>query len=201
MMKYFLSLLFFFTLLFSCSEAPPAGEKPGEDIEKMLLARIIRYAGHLPKKADELTKFDTLYDRAYAEQAALHRIDLYHKDSNTGDVYLLVSRIAPSLKIKRVAIGIHLRMEGDSITHYNEVFRTWKMEEAALAQKGGMLFDLLVKGKDLSPYYPQNSGKEEYIEFPDEHTRFDTEKRVWVADLENPLAPYYELKKGLEEEQ
>ncbi|MBX2928354.1 MAG: hypothetical protein KF852_11005 [Saprospiraceae bacterium] len=165
----------------------------------MLLSRIIRYAGYLPKKADDLTKFDTIYDRSYAEQAALHRIDLYHKDNNTGDVYLLVSRIAPSLKIKRVAIGIHLRMEGDSITHYNEVFRTWKMEEAVLEEKGGLLYNLMVKGKDLSPYYPQHSGKEEYIEFPDEHTRFDVDKRTWVSDMENPLAPYYELKRGVSE--
>lgn len=199
MMKYFLSLLFLSTLLFSCSETPPAGEKPGEEIEKMLLAKIIRYAGYVPKKADDLTKFDTIYDFFYAEQAAKHRIDLYQKDSNTGDVYLLVSRIAPSLTIKRVAIGIHLRMEGDSITHYNEVFRTWKMEEAALVEKGGLLYNLMAKGKDLSPYYPQNSGQEEYIEFPDEHTRFDVDKRTWVSDMENPLAPYYELKRGIQE--
>lgn len=199
MMKYSLSLLFLSTLLFSCSETPPVGEKPSEEIEKMLLARIIRYAGYLPKKADDLTKFDTIYDSFYAEQAVKHRIDRYHRDSVTGDVYLLVSRIAPSLKIKRVAIGIHLRMEGDSITHYNEVFRTWKMEEAVLEEKGGLLYNLMAKGKDLSPYYPQHSGKEEYIEFPDEHTRFDVDKRTWVSDMENPLAPYYELKRGVSE--
>jgi hypothetical protein len=200
MMKYFLSLFLLSTLLFSCSETSPAGEKPSEEIEKMLLAKIIRYVGHLPKNADDTTKFDTIYDAEYTLQAAKHRIELYHKDNNTGDVYLLVSRIAPSLKLKRVAIGIHLRMEGDSIAYYNEVFRTWKMEEEVLAKKGGLLYNLMAKGKDLSPYYPQNSGKEEYIEFPDEHTRFDAEKRTWVSDLENPLTPYYELKRGGQEQ-
>ena len=64
------------------------------------------------------------------------------------------------------------------------------MTEDELAIKGEFLFDLLVKGKDLSPYFPQNSGKEEYIEFPDEHTYYDTINRVWVSDLIDPLSSY-----------
>jgi len=46
-------------------------------------------------------------------------------------------------------------------------------------EKSMMLFDLMIKGEDLSPYYPQNSGKEEFIELSDERTYFDTEERRW----------------------
>lgn len=200
-----LSLLasFFVGLLAAACSNPAdsnTGQQPDAETQQQWLQRIVHFAAPLPDKADHSTKFDTVYKEFYAKQISRHRVDLIHQDAGSGDVFLLVSRLAPSLKVKRVGVGIHLRMEGDSITYYNEVFRTWKMEEEVLAQKGSLLFDLMVKGKDLSPYYPQNSGKEEYIEFPDEHTRFDTDKRAWVSDREDPLAPYYELKKGLEEE-
>jgi len=187
------------SFLLSCTQTAPNYD-PAQRLDavqqKEVLASVIRYAAKLPGKGNLDNRMDSQWDTYYAEQAEMHRLDLYSRNDNTGDIYLMISRIAPSLKIKRVAIGIHLRMEGDSLTYYNEVFRTWKMEEDVLAQKGAMLFDLMVKGKDLSPYYPQNSGKEEYIEFPDEHTRFDAKKRVWVSDRDNPLAPYYELKQN-----
>jgi hypothetical protein len=50
-----------------------------------------------------------------------------------------------------------------------------------MIEKGQMLFVKMIQGKDLSPYYPQNSGKEEYIEFPDEMVKFDTDKRRWLT--------------------
>lgn len=165
---------------------------PDAETAQLWLQRIIRYAAHLPGKASHETKFDTIYNAFYAEQAAQYRVDFYHQSG--ADHYLLVSRPAPSLKVKRVGIGIHARLAGDSLAHYNEVFRTWKMEEPQLAQKSALLFHLMVQGKDLSPYYTQNSGQEEYIEFPDAHTSFDTLRRQWVSTLPDPLAPYREQK-------
>lgn len=190
----FLILAAMAALAASCSRE--IGQKPDAQTEKLWLDRIIRYAGYMPKLADDTTKFDTIYDSFYAEQAARHRIDLLHEKPETGDVFLLVSRIAPSLKVKRVGIGIHARMEGDSMVYYKEVFRTWKMTEDALAEKGGKLFALMVKGKDLSPYYPEHSGEEEYIEFPDANTYYDAEKRKWISRLENPVE---ELRRRLEQ--
>ncbi len=178
--------LTFFTavVLLTACEPAPKGQKPDEETAAQLLSKIIRYIGLLPQYATHETKFDSTYNEFYAEELKKYRVDLYHKDTRTGDIYLLVSRIAPSLRIKRVATGIKMRLSGDSIAYYHEVFRTWKMEEPELARKGQMLFDKMVRGEDLSPYYPQHSGKEEYIEFPDEHTHFDVEKRRWVTDLE-----------------
>jgi len=191
-MKNTLSLLFAtaMLLLSSCGNNAEtmAGQQPDAETAQKWLQRIIRYTAHLPAKAGHDTKFDTIYNEFYAEQLAKYRVELYHQSGD--DHFLLVSRIAPSLKVKRVGVGIHARMQGDSLVHYNEVFRTWKMEEPELAQKGALLFDGMVKGKDLSAYYPQNSGKEEYIEFPDVHTTFDTLRRQWVSTLADPLAPY-----------
>jgi len=94
------------------------------------------------------------------------------------------------MQVKRVGTGVCLRFEGDSITYYNEVFRTWKMPEEELAEKGGLLFSKMVRGEDLTPYYNANSGKEEYIEFPDDQVRFDTLRRVWVSAQGDLLEEY-----------
>ncbi len=183
-MKVSAFLTFFAAILLLACQPTPKGQKPDAETAQQLLEKIIRYTGHLPKKATHETKFDTTFNEFYAQELAKHRIDLYYRDERTGDIYLLVSRIAPSLTVKRVATGIHMRLEGDSIAYYNEVFRTWKMPEPELAEKARMLFEKMVRGQDLSPYYPQNSGNEDYIEFPDPNTRFDVEKRRWVSSLE-----------------
>jgi hypothetical protein len=49
-----------------------------------------------------------------------------------------------------------------------------------LKEKSLMLFSKMVLGGDLSPYYPQNSAKEEFIEFPDGFVVYDVGERKWV---------------------
>jgi hypothetical protein len=170
-------------LLVACQSTTtyPVGIQPDAETQQVFLKKIIRHVGHMPKKATYETRFDTAFDAFYADQVDKHRIDLLHMDTATGNTYLLVSRIAPSLHVKRVATGIQLRLSGDSLAHYHEVFRTWKMLEPELAEKGNMLFEKMVRGENLTPYYPQHSGKEEYIEFPDENTQYDTTLRRWVT--------------------
>jgi hypothetical protein len=197
MTKYALFAVTLLLLAAACgigSSTETLGERPSEDLEKELLRRIIRYVGKLPPRATHETKFASRFDEYYTELAERHRIDLYYQDEASQQGYLLVSRIAPSLYVKRVATGIRLQLTGDSLAYYEEVFRTWKMPEEELAEKGGMLFTKMVKGEDLSPYYPQNSGQEEFIEFPDENTYYDAGKRVWVMKQPDVLEPYYELK-------
>jgi len=193
-MKYIIPILLLLLVL-GCQNTEKTlellGEKPNEAFEQDMLGRIIRYTGKLPPKgATHANKFDPKFDEHYENLARQHRIDLYYRDSATLDLYLLVSRIAPSMQVKRVGTGVHLRFEGDSITYYNEVFRTWKMPEEELAEKGGLLFSKMVRGEDLTPYYNENSGKEEYIEFPDAQVRFDTLRRVWVSAQGDLLEEY-----------
>jgi hypothetical protein len=105
-------------------------------------------------------------------------VEAYHQKEDYE--YVLTSRIAPSLKEKKIAIGVKMQRNANGdLTYYEEVFRTWKFEIPEMQVKGLMLFDKMVKGEDLSPYYPQNSGKEEFIEFPDEKVTFDIEERRW----------------------
>ncbi len=146
--------------------------------QEQIKYRIIRYVGKRPKKAKEQDKFESRFDAYYQEQAReKYRFEAYHQKSDT--VFLLLSRIAPSLYQKRVAIGLKLVLQSDTIPYYEEVFRTWKMTEEQLTSKALLLFGKMCRNEDLSPYYPQYSGKEEYIEFPDERSYFDVPSRSW----------------------
>lgn len=181
-MKLYVNLfLILLLILSSCGnsqEKYDPNKKLNDREQRQLLLTSIRYMGHLPKKGTHENKFDAVYDEYYSKLALDYTVEAYHQKD--GYEYFLASRIAPSLKVKKVAVGVKMkRNEDGQLEHYEEVFRTWRFEVPEMLEKGLMLFDKMVRGEDLSPYYPQNSGKEEYIEFPDEKVFFDTVDRRW----------------------
>lgn len=143
---------------------------------------IIRYAGDLAGKASQDNKFDSSFDDYYKNLSAAHKLRFYFTDTASGHTYFLLTRIAPSLTQKYVAIGGKLKMNKDSITYYEEIFRTWKMPEEEQLKVSEMLFNKMIKGEDLSMYYPENSGDEYIIEFPSEKVFFDTTRRRWLLE-------------------
>jgi len=145
---------------------------------------IIRYTGRLAKKATHKTKFESKFDEEYLALAEASDLVFYYPDSKTGEIYFAITKIAPSLKIKKVAtVGKMKKDASGTIEMYEEAFRTWKMEEPELLQKTELLFLKYVNGEDLSPYYTKNSQPEFYIEFPDENTYYDTKNRIWVSNI------------------
>ncbi len=70
-------------------------------------------------------------------------------------------------------------MENDSIVYYEEICRTWKMEEDELKTKTAMLFEKVLNEEDLSPYLTKNSSPEFYIEFLDDLNYYDVKDRIW----------------------
>lgn len=152
--------------------------------QKEILYTTIRYLGHLPKKGNHENKFEATFDEYYSKLALDYTLEAYHQKD--GFEYFLVSRIAPSFKEKKVATGVKMQRNATGeLEYYEEVFRTWKFEIPEMQEKGLMLFDKMVKGEDLSPYYNANSGHEEYIEFPDGKVQYDIIQRRWVVK-ENP---------------
>ncbi|WP_291114117.1 hypothetical protein [Flavobacterium sp. UBA6135] len=145
---------------------------------------IIRYTGRLAKKATHKTKFENKFDQEYLALAEASDLVFYYPDSKTGEIYFAITKIAPSLKIKKVAtVGKMKKDASGTIEMYEEAFRTWKMEEEELMQKTKLLFLKYINGEDLSPYYTKNSQPEFYIEFPDENTYFDSKKRIWISNI------------------
>lgn len=157
------------------------------DQKHLIVYDIIRYAGPLAPRATHESKFNIEFDGDYWKIAREHSLDWLHIDKTDGNVYFGISRIAPSLHRKKVTIaGKFKRDESGEITYYEEVFRTWRMVEDELEKKSGYLFAAMVAGKDLTPYYPENSGDEEYIEFPNQTTFYDVANRRWISTLQNP---------------
>lgn len=181
-MNYLRLLLILCAIGYSCGQASFEPSQLGEREKDELMYRMVRYYGKLPKRdADHDNKFEERFSAYYAEHAKEHSVLAYHRDTK-GVEYLLISREAPSLFKKYVATGIRFqRNAADSITYYEEVFRTWKMPEEVLQAKGHMLFAKMVNGEDLTPYYPEHSGEEEYIEFPDGRNAYDPATRRWLA--------------------
>ncbi|HMO39434.1 MAG TPA: hypothetical protein PKC76_17665 [Saprospiraceae bacterium] len=198
-MRAIVKILLLSVLISACNtkgiEDYQADKYLNEAAQQTFLYDIMRYMGRLAPQATQATKHEARFDEHYTKQVNAHRLDFYYADAKSGFIYFAVSRIAPSIHVKRVTIGGKLkRNEEGEIAYYEEVFRTWKMLEAEHAEKSAMLFAKMVKGEDLSPYYPENSGKEEFIEFPNEDVYFDAEQRLWISRREDPLQPYYHLK-------
>lgn len=146
-----------------------------------VMTKLIRYVGRKPEKATDSTKFLAKHDEHYVEQVASHKLNLYFIADN-GDQFFLISRRAPSIHVKHVATGGRFKMnEVDSLIEYEEIFRTWKMPYDTLMNRGGLLFDKMVKGESLEAYLTKNSGGVEYIEFPDDNVYYDKQSRKWKS--------------------
>jgi hypothetical protein len=143
--------------------------------------QVVRYVAKAPRRVFDATKFDTLYDDHYDKQVAEHDLLAYYIN-NKGEHYFLLARIAPSIDVKWVATGGRLRYgPNNELVEYEEIFRTWKMPRQQLEERAKYLFDLMVRGEDLTPYHSAKAGFN-YIEFPDEHVTYDKDKRSWVSD-------------------
>lgn len=190
-MRIPLLLLLLLTFLTACSTsadseiAVDAASVMNDAEQHDFLASISRYIGRLPRHGTHDNKFESRFDDHYLAIAKEHRLDLIHVDSETGFTYFLASRLAPSLYERRVAIGGRLKFnDRDSLIHYEEIFRTWKMEEAQLAEKSTFLFKKMVDGADLTPWTPEHSGDEEYIEFPNSLIQYDPQLRQWTSTVQ-----------------
>lgn len=178
-MKFVFGLLILALLLGSCAPSYNPDDHLSKKEQYDLQWKIIRYLGRAPEGLMFEERFYKAYDSHYEKQMGLHRLDaLYEK---AGTYYFLISRRAPSIQDKRVATGGKMKLnERGELAEYEEVFRTWKMPEQDLAKKGVLLFDKMVKGESLDQYLTKNSWPEEYIEFPDDVTYFDTASRQWL---------------------
>jgi hypothetical protein len=52
----------------------------------------------------------------------------------------------------------------------------------------------MVQQEDLKPYYIENSGGKEYIEFPNKEVWYDKKTRQWISSRVDPLQEFYEEK-------
>jgi hypothetical protein len=175
--------IFFLLLFAACSARDRYNPDKHLDLKEKneFVSSIVRYAGKRPEPVKDSARFDEKFNAHYNSEQARHMLKLYF-ESSSGEKFFLLTRKAPSLYEKYVAIGGKLRVdENYLITEYEEVFRTWKMVQDTLDQRASLLFDKMVKGESLDPYLTKNSNGVEYIEFPDDNVYFDKESRKWKS--------------------
>jgi len=138
---------------------------------------LIRYMGKLPRHANHTNKFDQKFDSAYKQLAEKHILLALHQQDNI--LFFMYARIAPSLVEKYVAVAGKVEIGNGEMISYEEVFRTWKKPMEELKPLSLKLFNEMIQGKDLSPYYPENSGDDYIIEFPSREVYFDKTSKTW----------------------
>ena len=181
----FIYSLFILVLFYSCQKEPqrilPSDYLTVAQVESFKY-EIIRYTDKLAKNATHETKFESQFDSIYQLKAKSAELYHYYVDEKSNEIYFAIARIAPSLKVKRVAtVGKLIKDASGKITSYEEELRTWKMEIPELKTKTKLLFEKYIKGEDLSPYYTKNSNGEFYIEFPDDTNYYDKNARKWQS--------------------
>lgn len=178
MIRKFLPIVL--ALAWSCSQIKEydPGKQLSPQEKDQLMMKISRYIAKAPENVNEQQKFSPQYDDHYRKKIREARLEQYYKSDD--DVFFLISQPAPSLKVKRHATGGKFALNDlGELTDYEEIFRTWKMTPDTLKARSYFLFDKMVTGEPLSPYYTENSDGVDYIEFPDDRTYFDTASRSW----------------------
>lgn len=177
MKKLFFLIISVFTA--SCgSRGAYSPEQLSASERDALKESTVRYFAKKPEAASEQTKFEAQFDAYYKSKAKEAELMFYYPVKDA--YYMMVSQIAPSMTMKRHATAIRFELnDRGEVTEYEEVFRTWKMEPKVLQERGLFLFEKMVKGESLEPYYSKNSGDVEYIEFPDDMNYYDKVSRQW----------------------
>lgn len=154
-------------------------------------SKLIRHVGRKPENASQTTKFHSYFDEHYNIQFKEHELEYYAKDES-GKIFFLFTRIAPSAVLKKVGIGGYVKFAEDgSIIELEEVFRTWKQVPDSLKMVTDVLFAKMVRAEDLSPYYTANCMCTNNIEFPDEFVFYNKETKTWESTQPDPLREFY----------
>jgi hypothetical protein len=181
------SLLFLLVAITSCSKNQDQPEQFfSPEQQSQVLKQVVHYSSKLPPNATHTNKFDTAFDWYYnaaAKECDIRKLKL-NKDST---FYFLITRKARSIWPAREGIGGKLKVNRNfQLEDYEETFRTWKMTEDSLNNRAFELFDKMVQGKDLTPYYSKNKG-DRYIEFPDDRWYFNKQEKKWRDKMADSL--------------
>jgi hypothetical protein len=150
-----------------------------EATQDSILQKIVRYSAKLPPHSNHLTKFNTEFDGYYERAFELYNMRYHFAKQDTH--FFLLMRNARSLWPAHEALGCKLVTNSKGqIIEYEEIFRTWKMAEDSLAERGLFLFELMVQNEDLKPYYTSFQG-DRYIEFPNDRFFFNKLTKTWQA--------------------
>jgi len=203
MHRFFFATIFILTLFIFQNCQVQSGEKEQittnqiEELDSLFIqqftSNLIRYIGRKPEDASNENKFHAYFDEHYNKQINQHELTHYlQKDEKE---YFVFTRIAPSLKLKKVAIGGWVkRSSNGEVLDLEEIFRTWKFEPEILSEKSDFLFAKVINGESIEAYQTNISGNTDYIEFPSDIVYYDKASMQWSSTQEDVLAEFIDLK-------
>lgn len=145
---------------------------------------LIRDIGKLPKKANSTTKNESKFDDHYNQLVQQHDLIFYYPSPKSDTIYFAINRVAPSLYQKKVTIGGKTIIQNGNVEFLEESFRTFKMKEDELYSKTEKIFLSMLQQESLSAFKFKHTKPEEYIEFPDEFTWYNSQSREWESTRE-----------------
>lgn len=189
-------LLFLGIILSSCAEPKASNQIENVSLKDRteLRRQLIRYIGRKPEDASHKNKFEPHFDDHYENEERGLELEYYYKNKE-GKIYFLFTRITPSIMLKKVGVAGAVQFDDQGkIVELEEVYRTWKHVPEKLKEVNDLLFEKMINGEDLSPYYTENSNGVEYIEFPNKEVWYDKKIRSWETSRVNPLEEFYQEK-------
>lgn len=203
MLRFFFATILISTLfLFQSCQVQSEGKKEInfnqiDELDSLFVqeftSNLIRYVGRKPEDASNENKFHAYFDEHYNQQINQH--DLTHYHAKGEKEFFVFTRIAPSLKLKKVAIcGWVKRESNGKVVELEEIFRTWKFEPELLSEKSDFLFAKVIGGEPTEPYQTNNSGNTDFIEFPSDVVYYNKDAKQWTSTQEDVLAEFIDLK-------
>lgn len=197
----FINIMVLTLLLVSCQESPKANRslnqihELSEEAQREFSQKVIRYIGRKPEEASQENKFHAYFDEHYEKEIKSMHLSHYFAHPIDGRVFFVYNRIAPSVQLKKVALGgyVSFNQHGE-VKQLKEVFRTWKNIPEHIDSISTILFDKMIDGESLEPYWTKNTNNFDFIEFPSDNVWYDTISFTWKSSLEDPLNEFYEEK-------
>jgi hypothetical protein len=175
----FLAGVFWQLTLVGCKEAP-FKTRPSDYFtasqEASIKMELVRKTARKPEGNPEPMEVEAYF------QEQLKNCQWHFAHEKNGGFYFLISRPAPSLYGKRTGIGgFFSSPDRMAIKGFREHFHMFKMKPEDVVSRGAVLFEKMVNGEDLTPYYhDRKSEKEAWIEFPDDLVYYDSLAQKWM---------------------
>lgn len=144
-----------------------------------LMADIITNIYKVPRGVDPKKKSDPEFRNLYVNQIPLFQFVYYYIDPNNSTHYFYLIRPARNEKgHKRGVLGKFKLDDNLKFIDFEEISVTPMLPEEKILENGEFLWNDLMYFGNVDRYFLNK----QFIEFPDERTRYDKVKREWTYE-------------------
>lgn len=146
------------------------------DTRDTILTNIITYIYRVPRGVRKEDKHLPEYRHLYISQISDFRFVYYHIDRDSTHYFFMIRPARHIYGYKRGVAG-RFKVDADlNLIDFEEIFNTPMLSEKEILEKCRYLWEDLMYYGHVDRYV-QNS---EFIEFPDERTRYDKTLKEWT---------------------